>query len=362
MAVLLRGYASMVGELAGDQWNEGDVSCSVVRRVALPDAFFATDGLFETFLTVLDEFGAYPAVIERELDRYLPFLATTKVLMAAVRAGVGPRSRARGDQGARRGGRAGDAREGAADNDLLDRLAGDPRLGLSRGAARRPDRRAAGVHRSRRRAGRRGRRPGSWRSSGRHLASAAHDRVDRPDRGDPVSGSCRTGYAHVYIGKVRDLYSTADGDDLLLVASDRISAYDLVLPTPIPDKGAILTRLSLWWFDRLADLVPQPRGVPTDVPAEFAGRAMLCRRLEMFPVECVVRGYLTGSGLADYQRDRRGVRGAAAGRAGRRARRLPEPIFTPATKAAARRARRDHHVRRRRRRTWSARAAAGCAT
>ena len=89
LAVVLRGYLSMVGELAGDQWNEGDVSCSVVRRVALPDAFFAADGLFETFLTVLDEFGAFPAVIERELDRYLPFLATTKVLMAAVRDGVG---------------------------------------------------------------------------------------------------------------------------------------------------------------------------------------------------------------------------------------------------------------------------------
>ena len=89
LAVILRGYVSMVGELAGDQWNEGDVSCSVVRRVALPDAFFAADGLFETFLTVLDEFGAFPAVIERELDRYLPFLATTKVLMAAVRNGVG---------------------------------------------------------------------------------------------------------------------------------------------------------------------------------------------------------------------------------------------------------------------------------
>ena len=89
LAVVLRGYLSMVGELAGDQWNEGDVSCSVVRRVALPDAFFAADGLFETFLTVLDEFGAFPAVIQRELDRYLPFLATTKVLMAAVRRGVG---------------------------------------------------------------------------------------------------------------------------------------------------------------------------------------------------------------------------------------------------------------------------------
>ena len=89
LAVVLRGYLSMVGELAGAQWNEGDVACSVVRRVALPDAFFAADGLFETFLTVLDEFGAYPAVVARELDRFLPFLATTKVLMAAVRAGVG---------------------------------------------------------------------------------------------------------------------------------------------------------------------------------------------------------------------------------------------------------------------------------
>ena len=90
LAVVLRGYLSMVGELAGDQWNEGDVSCSVVRRVALPDAFFAADGLFRTFITVLDEFGAFPAVIQRELDRYLPFLATTKVLMAAVRRGRRP--------------------------------------------------------------------------------------------------------------------------------------------------------------------------------------------------------------------------------------------------------------------------------
>ncbi|MGN6781128.1 MAG: adenylosuccinate lyase, partial [Marmoricola sp.] len=89
LAVVLRGHLSMVSELAGDQWNEGDVSCSVVRRVALPDAFFATDGLFQTFLTVLDEFGAFPAVVQRELDRYLPFLTTTKVLMAAVRNGVG---------------------------------------------------------------------------------------------------------------------------------------------------------------------------------------------------------------------------------------------------------------------------------
>ena len=89
LSVILRGYASMVGELAGDQWNEGDVSCSVVRRVAIADAFYAFDGLVETFLTVLSEFGAFPKVIEAEIQKYLPFLATTKILMASVKAGVG---------------------------------------------------------------------------------------------------------------------------------------------------------------------------------------------------------------------------------------------------------------------------------
>ncbi|MEK9737176.1 MAG: adenylosuccinate lyase, partial [Candidatus Nanopelagicales bacterium] len=132
-AVILRGYAGMVGELAGDQWNEGDVSCSVVRRVALPDSFFAIDGLFESFLTVLDEFGAFPAVIDRELERYLPFLATTKVLMAAVRAGVG-RETAHEAIKEHAVGVALAMREGTAANDLLDRLAADERLGLSREA------------------------------------------------------------------------------------------------------------------------------------------------------------------------------------------------------------------------------------
>jgi adenylosuccinate lyase len=133
LAVVLRGYLSMVGELAGDQWNEGDVSCSVVRRVALPDAFFAIDGLFETFLTVLDDFGAYPAIARRELDRYLPFLATTKVLMAAVRAGVG-REQAHAAIKEHAVAVALAMRESGLDtNDLFDRLAGDPRLGLSRG-------------------------------------------------------------------------------------------------------------------------------------------------------------------------------------------------------------------------------------
>jgi adenylosuccinate lyase len=131
LAVVLRGYLSMVSEISGDQWNEGDVSCSVVRRVALPDAFFATDGLFETFLTVLDEFGAFPAVIQRELDRYLPFLTTTKVLMAAVRRGVG-RETAHEAIKEHAVSVALEMREKGADrNDLFDRLAADDRLGLS---------------------------------------------------------------------------------------------------------------------------------------------------------------------------------------------------------------------------------------
>jgi len=131
-AVVLRGYASMVAELAGGQWNEGDVSCSVVRRVALPDAFFATDGLLETFLTVLDEFGVFPAMVQRELDRYLPYLATTKVLMAAVRNGVG-RETAHEVIKEHAVAVALEMREtGSADNDLLDRLASDVRLRLRR--------------------------------------------------------------------------------------------------------------------------------------------------------------------------------------------------------------------------------------
>ena len=134
----------------------------------------------------------------------------------------------------------------------------------------------------------------------------------------------------LHSGKVRDVY--ADGSDLLLVASDRISIYDVVLPTPIPDKGKILTQLSLWWFEQLADVVPNHL-VSTEVPAEYAGRAVLCRRLDMYPVECVARGYLAGSGLVDYR-----ATGAVCGvplPAGlEEGSALPEPVFTPATKAA----------------------------
>ena len=128
LTVLLRGYAGMVGELAGAQWNEGDVSDSVVRRVALPDAFLALDGLYETFLTVLDELGAYPAVIARELDRYLPFLATTAVLMAAVRAGVGRETAHEVIKEHAVAVALAMREKGQADNDLLARLAADERL------------------------------------------------------------------------------------------------------------------------------------------------------------------------------------------------------------------------------------------
>ncbi|HEY6813598.1 MAG TPA: adenylosuccinate lyase [Propionibacteriaceae bacterium] len=132
LAVIIRGYVSMIGELAGDQWNEGDVSCSVVRRVALPDAFFALDGLFETFLGVLEGFGAFPAVINAELEHYLPFLATTKVLITAVRHGVG-RETAHEAIKEHSVEVALQMREtGRSDNDLLDRLAADPRLGVTR--------------------------------------------------------------------------------------------------------------------------------------------------------------------------------------------------------------------------------------
>ncbi|WP_432976308.1 phosphoribosylaminoimidazolesuccinocarboxamide synthase [Dactylosporangium sp. CA-233914] len=134
----------------------------------------------------------------------------------------------------------------------------------------------------------------------------------------------------LHSGKVRDVY--ADGDDLILVASDRISVYDVVLPTPIPDKGAVLTRLSLWWFEQLADLVPNHVISATDVPAEFAGRAIRCRRLAILPVECIARGYLTGLGLSQYN-SRGEVSGVALPPGLVEGSHLPEPVFTPTTKA-----------------------------
>lgn len=131
MMIILRGYANMAADLAGTQWNEGDVSCSVVRRVALPDAFYCIDGMFETFITIIDDFGAFPAVINAELSRYLPFLTTTKVLMAAVKKGVG-REDAHEAVKENAVAVALELREKAVENDLFDRLAKDSRVGLSR--------------------------------------------------------------------------------------------------------------------------------------------------------------------------------------------------------------------------------------
>jgi phosphoribosylaminoimidazole-succinocarboxamide synthase len=143
------------------------------------------------------------------------------------------------------------------------------------------------------------------------------------------------GAEHLHSGKVRDLYRLIEGPNaghLLMVASDRISAFDFVLESTIPDKGAILTQMSLWWFEQLADLVPH-HIVSTQVPAAVAGRAVVCQSLDMYPVECVARGYLTGSGLLDYRAGGE-VCGIALPAGLEDGSRLPEPIFTPATKAA----------------------------
>src|SRR4051794_11262787 len=133
----------------------------------------------------------------------------------------------------------------------------------------------------------------------------------------------------VHSGKVRDVY--ADDGELILVASDRVSVYDVVLPTPIPGKGKILTQLSLWWFDQLADVAPN-HVISEDVPAEWAGRAIRCRRLEMFPVEFIARGYLAGLGLKEYEKQGT-VSGVPLPPGLVEGSRLPEPIFTPTTKA-----------------------------
>ncbi len=136
----------------------------------------------------------------------------------------------------------------------------------------------------------------------------------------------------LHSGKVRDVW--ADGDELLLVASDRISVFDVVLPTPIPDKGAILTQLSVWWFERLADVAPHHVLSATDVPPEWAGRAVRCRRLAMLPVECIARGYLAGSAVPDYAATG-AVQGVPLPAGLVEGSVLPEPVFTPSTKEAA---------------------------
>ena len=143
------------------------------------------------------------------------------------------------------------------------------------------------------------------------------------------------GLVHLHTGKVRDLYQNEAGD-LVMVASDRISAFDWVLQTEIPDKGRVLTQLSLWWFDQLADLAPNhvlSTELPPGAPADWAGRTLICKSLRMMPVECVARGYLTGSGLTEYNASRT-VCGLALPEGLADGSELPAPIFTPATKAA----------------------------
>jgi phosphoribosylaminoimidazole-succinocarboxamide synthase len=135
----------------------------------------------------------------------------------------------------------------------------------------------------------------------------------------------------VHSGKVRELYS--DGDDLIMVASDRVSIYDVVLPTPIPGKGKVLTQLSLWWFEQLKDVIPNHVISGTDVPEQWAGRAIRCRPLRMLLVECIARGYLTGLGLASYN-ETGTISGVPLPPGLREGSRLPEPVFTPTTKAA----------------------------
>jgi phosphoribosylaminoimidazole-succinocarboxamide synthase len=147
---------------------------------------------------------------------------------------------------------------------------------------------------------------------------------------EPTDYKLPSNFKHLYSGKVRDLYQTPEGQ-LLFIASDRISAYDFVLPTLIPDKGQILTALSLWWFEKLKDIVPN-HVISIEVPGVVSGRAMICESLEMFPVECVARGYLTGSGLVEYKVSQ-SVCGVALPAGVVDGSRLPAAIFTPATKA-----------------------------
>src|SRR6516165_2989264 len=169
----------------------------------------------------------------------------------------------------------------------------------------------------------------TWRYCTSRSAMALIVRLPGPSTLCRTSGGARVEL--VYSGKVRDLY--ADGDDLIMVASDRVSVYDVVLPTPVPDKGRVLTQLSLWWFGQLTDVIANHVISGTDVPAQWAGQAIRCRRLRMLPTECIARGYLAGLGQVSYRQSGTisGVRlppGLGEGA------RLPEPVFTPTTKAA----------------------------
>ena len=257
-------------------WHERDISHSSTERVALPDAAIATDYLLEQTTALMAGLVVDAARMRANLESSHGLIYTSAVLLELVAAGM--------------------SREDAYT--LVQGAAMD-----TWPTARRSGRRCAP---------RRGRPASSSTRRG-------WTRYARPERYvarlgavfDRLAGSAEeSAMERLYSGKVRDLY--ADGDDLIMVASDRISVYDVVLPTPIPDKGEILTQLSLWWFERLADLVPNHVVSATRVPAEWAGRAIRCRRLDMIGVECIARGYLAGLGLASY-RAWLGVRGRASG-------------------------------------------------
>ena len=301
-AVLLRGYLTMVADLSGSQWNEGDVYCSVVRRVALPDAFFAIDGLFETFLTVLDDFGAFPAVIDRELERYLPFLSTTKVLMASVRKGVGRETAHEAIKEHAVAVALAMREDGQGENDLLARLAADDRLDLSRGRAARPHRRAAVLHRCGGQPGAGGRRPGRRHRRPvprcRVLPTWRHPVSDRPHPttawGPSTSTStparCATSTARPTTGCCS---WRATASRPTTGCCRRRSRTRAASSRRCRSGGSSGSRASSRTTSRRAR-----------IPKAVAGRAMVCERLEMLPIECVVRGYLAGSGLDGLPGDR----------------------------------------------------------
>ena len=284
-------------------WHERDISHSSTERVALPDAAIATDYLLEQTTGVMDGLVVDAARMLANLESSHGLIYTSAVLLELV------------DAGHVQGGR---LRAGA---EARPWTPGSP-------ACRLPARRCASTPPCGARTGRGA--PGR----GLHAPSATSPGSAPSSTGWSGSRDQRrvagTAEPRCYSGKVRELYQADDGV-LLLVATDRISAFDYVLDTPIPDKGKILTQLSLWWFERLADVVPNHL-VDAPIPAEFAGRAMACMPLSMVPVECVARGYLTGSGLADYRRDG-AVAGIALPAGLTDGSRLPEPIFDPDTKA-----------------------------
>ena len=291
LSAVVQGYADMVASLVGDQWNEGDVSCSVVRRVALPGAFLALDGQLEAVLTVLDELAVFDEAIAAELHANLPTLTATRMLMAAVGAGAG-REEAH---------RIISEHVPKADG-FFAAIADDERLPLTDddveavksnilalvGAA--PDHSRAFCVSSQATG-----RPTPHR---RRLPTGAH----------PVNpNSPNINLPAVHSGKVRDIFDAGD-NRLLMITSDRISAFDVVMDEPVPDKGRVLTAMSAYWFETLADVLPSHliSTEVADLPPEaqvdgVAGRAMLCHRADMLPIECIVRGYISGSAWKEYQ-------------------------------------------------------------